>query len=355
MKRFIALLFAVSLSAATAANGQNTSSDTENAAAADAASDSPSEWKICNETSFILRTAIAQREDDTAHITGWHRLLPSECMSETPKSGSPRFIFAESDAVHNGGIREWAGSVPICVNPLDDFDIDTNISCALQGLETRRFLRIDPNEPETKFIEPDDYGDKAETAGLQRLMQDAGYKISRVDGITGRRTRDTLREFLKDHNIDSNLPVFEKMQALRRAALSTRSAFGLTICNQTQEKSWISIGYREDGAWQSRGWWELEAQDCIRPWSKDLKGTEMHIYAQQGEWGETMGVLKNSIETVSEFCVSEGKFSALGREYCTDQGYASANFRPVVSDEKGLKINLTAADFISSSFEGLRE
>lgn len=354
MKRQAALLFAISFSAGTIASGQEQSPDTENTPAAAAAAENATEWKICNETSFILRAAIAQRDDDIAHISGWRRLFPSECISQMPKPGSPRFLFAESDAVHNGGIREWAGQVPICVNPNEDFDIGTNVSCALQGLETRRFLRIDPNEPETKFIEPDNFGKNAETAGLQRLMQDAGYKISRVDGITGRRTRNTLSEFLKDNDVDASLPVFEKMAALRRAALSNRSAVGLTVCNQTPFKSWIAIGYREDGAWQSRGWWELEAQGCIRPWSKDLKGTEMHIYAQQDQGDDVMTVLKNPVETVSGFCVSEGKFSALGREYCTDQGYASANFRPVVTDEKGLQINLTPTDFIPSSSEGLR-
>jgi len=59
--------------------------------------------------------------------------------------------------VHNGGIREWAGTVPLCINPAEDFDINTNVSCSLQGLVTRRFLRIDPEEPVTKLIEPDDF------------------------------------------------------------------------------------------------------------------------------------------------------------------------------------------------------
>ena len=86
----------------------------------------------------------------------------------------------------------------------------------------------------------------------------------------------------------------------------------------------------------------------------------MHIYAQKngkGEDGEeiTSQVLKAPAGVTSDFCVAEAKFSALGREFCTDQGYVSESFRPMITDEKGMKISLTQSDFIAGAASGLRQ
>jgi len=311
-------------------------------------------WVICNETSFILRLTIAKTVAGSSRASGWKRLRPSECFEDDLNAVESRFLFAESAPVHNGGIREWAGQVPICINPDEDFTIDTSVSCALQGLETRRFLHIDPKESETKLIEPDDFKTKAQTAGIQRLMKDAGYKISRIDGIDGRRTRNTLRDFLKDYEIDADLSVNEKIDALEDAALSQQDLTGLTLCNKTQTKIWTAIGYREDGAWQSRGWWTIDADACIRPWSKDLTGTEMHIYAYKTSGDDKTIGLRNPLESANDFCIAEAKFSAIGREFCTDKGYVAADFRAVPTLEKGLQVTLSDTDFQSPSWGGLR-
>lgn len=312
-------------------------------------------WKTCNETSFILRLAMAKTSGDKTNVTGWKRLRPSECLAEEIDQKSSRFLFAESAAVHNGGIREWAGDVPICVNPRDNFNVDINVTCALQGLESRRFLRIAFNDMETMLIEPDDFKTKAQTAGLQRLLKDAGYKISRIDGIDGRRTRNTLRAFLKEYEIDTGLSIFEKMDALEDAALSKQDITGLTLCNKTDTITWTAIGYREDGAWQSRGWWTIAPNDCIRPWSKDLTGTEMHVYAYKiSEAGENLK-FKNPLAAENNFCIAEAKFSSLGREFCTDKGYIPANFRSIPTIEKGFQLNLFDNDFTALPRNGLRE
>lgn len=368
------LALALSLSPYTAA--QDTAQDTvqeetgQDETAAPAENPIEATWQICNETSFILRLATAQTEGAATHIEGWQRIRPSECVSKTPRTNAARFLYAESDSVHNGGIREWDGQIPICVNPAEDFKIDATVSCALQGLETRRFLKIDPEEMMTKLIEPDNFGSKAEAAGIQRLLQDAGYKINRVDGISGRRTRNTLRSFLKEHDVESTATIFEKMEALATVARDTQESIGLTVCNDTEDQTWLALGYREDGSWQSRGWWSINAGNCIRPWSKNIQGAEMHIYAQknnQSENGEegrdekgkeeeiSLQTLNVPAGVTSKFCIAEAKFSALGREYCADQGYVSDNFRPVITDEKGVKLSLTESDFMAGASVGLRQ
>ena len=340
------------------ATAQAPASETASTQAADETESGPSNWVVCNETSFIMRvaTALERPQGQSVRVKGWDRVRPSECMTQEVSPDMARYLFAESDPVHNGGVREWAGQFPICVNPDEDFRVDTSVSCALQGLETRRFLRINPSEPVTKLIEPDDFGTKAITAGLQRLMQDAGYNITRVDGINGRRTRNTLKEFIKEAGVDKDMPVLLQIDALAQTARSKQQLTGLTVCNETPAKSWISIGYREDGSWQSRGWWLIEPAACVRPWTKDIAGAELHLYAQQDGPEDDTLILKNPVESVNNFCVAEGKFSALGREFCIDQGYVAANFRALpTEDEKGLKISLMQSDFTGTPSSGLRQ
>ena len=312
-------------------------------------------WQICNETSFILRFSTAQTKGSVTYIDGWHRLRPSECTSEKATSDTARFLYAESESMHNGGVREWDGQVPICVNPFENFNIESTVSCALQGFETRRFLKIDPEESLTKLIEPDNFGSRSETAGLQRLLKDAGYKIRRVDGISGRRTRNILRDFLKENEVPSTATVFDQMDILAKVAAANQEAIGLTICNETEAETWLALGYREDGSWQSRGWWSLMEGNCIRPWSKDVRGTEMHLYAQQNGTDSVSQVLTSPVGVDNKFCVAESKFSALGREFCTDKGYVSEIFRPVITDEIGLKISLMPDDFVIGTSAGLRQ
>jgi len=88
-----------------------------------------------------------------------------------------RYVFAESDPVHQGGIREWTGTVPLCVSS-DNFEADATKSCQLQNLETRNYLTVDPADPRTTFIEPDNFGKNAATAGMQRLLKDSGYEVT---------------------------------------------------------------------------------------------------------------------------------------------------------------------------------
>ena len=83
------------------------------------------------------------------------------------------------------------------------FTADATKSCALQNLQTRNYLAVSPDEQRTTFIEPDNFSDKAEIAGIQRLLKDNGFKISRIDGISGRRTLRYIRDFKKK----SGLPV----------------------------------------------------------------------------------------------------------------------------------------------------
>jgi len=285
-------------------------------------------WEVCNETSYIMRVATAYMRDGKISPKGWDKARPGECITHKVPVNSPRYVFAESDSVHQGGIREWAGSVPLCVSSVD-FSADASKSCQLQNLETRNYLAVDPAEPRTTFIEPDNFGKNAATAGMQRLLKDSGYLID----------------------------------ALAEAAKSKQAEIGLEVCNNSSSRIWTAVATRDDGDWKSRGWWSIEQGACLRTLTKTLQGTEAHYYAlaeniTESEEGQKIGPdkrLRSVAATPAQFCVAEAKFSALGREYCAEAGYAVANFRPLPTDNDGIRVTLTDQDFAVPNAVGLRQ
>jgi len=319
-------------------------------------------WEVCNETSYIMRVATAYMRDGKISPKGWDKARPGECITHKVPVNSPRYVFAESDSVHQGGIREWAGSVPLCVSSVD-FSADASKSCQLQNLETRNYLAVDPAEPRTTFIEPDNFGKNAATAGMQRLLKDSGYKITRIDGLPGRRTTRTLTTFKKENELAKDVDDNTLIDALAEAAKSKQAEIGLEVCNNSSSRIWTAVATRDDGDWKSRGWWSIEQGACLRTLTKTLQGTEAHYYAlaeniTESEEGQKIGPdkrLRSVAATPAQFCVAEAKFSALGREYCAEAGYAVANFRPLPTDNDGIRVTLTDQDFAVPNAVGLRQ
>jgi len=323
---------------------------------------SATDWEICNETSYIMRLATAYIREGKISPKGWDKARPGECINKTVALNSPRYVFAESDPVHQGGIREWAGNIPLCVSE-KDFTADATKSCQLQNLETRNYLAVDPADPRTTFIEPDNFGENAATAGMQRLLKDSNYKISRVDGLSGRRTLRTISTFKKDNELDKNIETNDLIDAMAKTAKAKQEEVGLEVCNNSSGKIWTAVATRDDGDWKSRGWWTIEQGACLRTLTKTLQGTEAHYYALaeniiENEEGRETGPdkrLRSVATTPAQFCVAEAKFSALGREYCAEAGYAVANFRPVPTDNDGIRVTLTDQDFAVPNAVGLRQ
>lgn len=319
-------------------------------------------WDICNETSYIMRVATAFIRQGKISPKGWDKARPGECITYKVPASSPRYVFAESDPVHQGGIREWTGSVPLCVSD-KNFYADATKSCQLQNLGTRNYLTVDPAEPRTTFIEPDNFGKNSATAGMQRLLKDIGYKITRVDGLPGRRTTRTLTTFKKENKLAKDIDDTSLIDALAEAAKAKQAEVGLELCNNSSSRIWTAVATRDDGDWKSRGWWSIEQGNCLRTLTKTLQGTEAHYYALaeniiEGEDGPKTGPdkrLRSVAATPAQFCVAEAKFSALGREYCAESGYAVANFRPVPTDNDGIRVTLTDQDFAVPNAVGLRQ
>lgn len=322
-------------------------------------------WDVCNETSYILRLALATEIKRKLTPRGWTKLRPGACLSVPNPGISTRYVYAESSPAHMGGIREWKGTVPLCAAS-GDFVADTAMGCLPQDLETRLYIPVDPKEPVTQLIEPDDFKAKSETAGLQRLLRDNGYDVSRVDGQAGRRTSRSLAKFLKDNELPTDLTLEARFEALEDKAIEYAKIVGLTLCNSSSNKIWAAIGKRRKDNWESRGWWPIAPTECVQAVKQSLVGTEMHVFARQevplvtSEQGEASSEERPDLHlrvvaaTASYFCVSTARFSALGRENCADNGYQAANFRALPIDEEGVTVTFNDSDFVAPSVTGLR-
>lgn len=349
---FIALIFCLftvkaSAQTDTSATGPNASSV-----------GSTQGWDICNETSYALRFASAFIRDDRMQAAGWNIIHPGACSAVTTPRNSPRFLYAESLPIHRGGIREWKGTVELCASDAE-FTSEVSDDCPLKNLETRDYFAVDPAEVRTAFIEPGDFGPKAEIAGLQRLLQDSGYTITRVDGLSGRRTLRTITKAKSDLKIEKSATNQDLMKALIPAAETSRAAVGLDVCNDGTNKMFGAIAIQQDGNWTSRGWWPIEVGACIKPYDNSLIGTQAHVFALQEAFNEEGQPLpdrrlRSEVVTPAPFCIAEARFAALGREKCLEQGYAAVDFRPVPSDADGQVIRLTDVDFIQTNSDGLR-
>ena len=312
-------------------------------------------WQVCNETSFILRSASAFSQAGETTAQGWLILYPGECTIVDTPIGAPRFLYAESAPAHQGGIREWKGAVTHCAQD-KDFKSDPELPCDLQNLGTRPYFAVDPSEQRTSFVEPSDFGAKAEAAGTQRLLSDVGYGISRIDGNSGRQTNRALGKFLKDKKLGGGISAREKFIALESAAIARQNDVGIIICNRAQTRIWAAATYRQDGGWETRGWWPVEPDSCARPHTKSIKNLDPHIFAlleSPTEGGEDL-TLKSETAAPAQFCIAESRFATLERENCLDRGYRPASFRPLDKSKDGVQINLDADDFVENAPGGLR-
>lgn len=313
------------------------------------------DWQICNHTSYAIRTASAFVRGARMAARGWDEILPGSCLSLTTPVSGPRFLFAESLDIHRGGIREWKGTTSLCVEEDTDFTSDATEDCRLANRTQRDYFAVRPGEPVTTLVEAADYNrERAIIAGQQRLLRDAGYDITRIDGLSGRKTARLLRAFRSDAGLDSSVTGEPLLRALMNAAAAARDAVGLDVCNQSSATIWTAIATRDRGQWRSRGWWKAVPGECTRPLDVSLPGLDAHLFAIQeaGEAPDNRLVARAPVP--AQFCIAESKFDALGNELCLEKGYTVASFRPVPSEESGVRLRLTDADFAAPLPGGLR-
>ncbi|WP_203291707.1 DUF1036 domain-containing protein [Maricaulis parjimensis] len=307
--------------------------------------------EICNETSFIAEVATGWTVDGGVAIEGWTRIRPGECETVAEEVDlsveQPIFFYAKSSPAYLGGVREWRGTVPLCVDETD-FEVVANTRCAALGLASRDFfVREGEDRERTVLAEPSDYGRRAGTAGIQRLLQSAGFPVNGVDGYEGNSTRRAITRFLTDAGIGRDPSDAALMDALEARALERNGSSGLTLCNEADGDISAAVGYRVGTVWQSRGWWRIHAGECARLIGNRLEtpsGSEApaYFYAERVSSSGRRAMTGGD----ANFCLAPARFVAEERTECGERGYAIAPFRAVPSPEDGgVRITVEESDF----------
>lgn len=298
-------------------------------------------WRLCNQTSFVLEAATGRPENKTVIVEGWTRLRPGECRVAlaAPLKPGVHFVFARSSKAHRGGQRTWNGDVPLCVDPNGSFAVESPSSCAAMGLEQRGFqaIRIDKRNGGTmtfKETEPyDKAGQTAQSAGIQRLLDDAGVSSVSIDGYMRRESRAAVISFLAERQLPATTADADVVDILEDVARNRSLEVGMMLCNRTDSRIISAIARRIPDGWESRGWWTLDAGLCVRTVDQSLIAAPHYVYAQM----ETpQGVRSLTGSGVTSFCTSRSRFAILGRENCASRKYGQEPFveTPIPEDGK---------------------
>lgn len=302
--------------------------------------------EICNETSYVADVAAAWAVEGGVAIEGWTRVRPGECQIIAEEvdleDEQPIFYYAKSSMAYLGGVREWRGTVPLCVDERD-FEVVANTRCAALGLAARDFfVREGEQRERTILAEPADYGRRARTAGIQRLLQSAGYPVTGVDGYDGRSTRRAISRFLADAGIANRPDDAALIDALEARALARNASSGLIVCNEADGDIATAIGHRVGEIWESRGWWRIHAGECARLLAARLETDNTFVYAERVS-GRGRRPMTGGTE---RFCLAPARFVAEGRTDCAARGYGVAGFRRAPQPEEGgVRLTLGEDDF----------
>lgn len=279
-----------------------------------------------------MEAAIGLEKRANVATRGWLRLDPGQCRQVVDGVLDVDMVYLHARA------PPVYGTAPLPQNGQADFCIrDGNFDIAdARGCPTSQQAHFSPAKPSdspkgpvVNLAEESDYDDvQARLAGIQRLLVIAGYDAYPIDGVQGAKTQAAVTKFLNDRKLSADAvasPDF--FDALIAAALKPEG-IGFSWCNDTKYAVMASLGTVEMGAIVTRGWYRIEAGQCLRP---DLRNDPHRLYSyaeavdgngrtvKRGDvplaWGGTVAL-----------CTRDGRFELADHKDCAGRGLNSAGF-----------------------------
>ncbi|MDO8839101.1 MAG: DUF1036 domain-containing protein [Parvibaculum sp.] len=301
------------------------------------------DYQLCNRTSYVLDGAIAVQEGAVWQSRGWVRMLPGGCAVALtgPIESEEYFVFARSIEAHQGRTQYFSGNERFCTAD-DSFLIEGRDQCAARGYDANEFLPVRTergNDWVTTFSEASDHtAEQAEIAGTQRLLQDNGFKLSRVDGIAARNTTRAVEAFQRligvpaDGQIDQIL-----IEQLIAGAEQEQAKAGLDVCNKTGHLIWSALGYRSLEGEMSSGWIRIEPGQCRKAIKGKLTEREYFVYAEAVDDEGTIARVDGDTLIWSgdaRFCTKPTRFEIKSRDRCAARGFDERAFMRIETGGK---------------------
>ncbi|HET9685622.1 MAG TPA: DUF1036 domain-containing protein [Pseudolabrys sp.] len=300
--------------------------------AALAVSQAHAELTLCNRTSFRVEAAIGLEKRANVATRGWFRLDPGQCrqVMDGPVDAEMVYLHARTPSVYGTAPRPQDGQADFCIRNAD-FEISDARNCPAS--QQARFSVAKPSEspkgPVVNLAEESDYDDvQSRLAGIQRLLVIAGYDAYPIDGVQGAKTQAAITKFLNDRKLPLDTAAAPNFFETLIEAARNPEGIGFTWCNDTRYAVMASLGIVEMGAIVTRGWYRLEAGQCVRP---DLRNDPHRLYSyaeaidgngrtiRRGDaplaWGGTVPL-----------CTRDGRFELADHKDCATRGLNSAGF-----------------------------
>lgn len=307
-------------------------------------------WQVCNETSYVLEAATGRPDGRAIVVQGWTRIRPGECRVAVPAplARGTHYLYARSSSAHRGGRRQWGGDARLCVDSSDSFTIENPPQCAAQSLDERRFRRVQINKRDswrTSFSEAQPYTTtRARQAGLQRLLDDAGYDLREGRrGADPRRIAQAIAQFRATARLAPTASENQLIDALENYARRRSQQVGLTLCNRARGRMWTAIARRRGEGWESRGWWPLNPGGCVRTIDEVLIQESYFVHASL----ESPEGTRQLAAAGEPFCTSGARFAIIERDACEARYYDTMLFTPIGRRGRdGLVVEFEDRDFL---------
>ncbi|MBA4790771.1 MAG: DUF1036 domain-containing protein, partial [Rhizobiales bacterium] len=119
------------------------------------------------------------------------------------------------------------------------------------------------------------------------------------------------------------------------------------LCNRTQSRVGVAVGYKENDVWTSEGWWNIAANTCETLLRGDLVARFYYLYAvdydQGGEWSGR-----------AFLCTRDKEFTIRGTEDCLARGFDRTGFLEVdTKEQRGWTVQLTESSQTGTAPPGI--
>lgn len=116
--------------------------------------------------------------------------------------------------------------------------------------------------------------------------------------------------------------------ALAGASLAMPAEAAFQFCNNTRYPIEAAFGYREETAWMSEGWWQIQPGQCARVYNKPLTQRFYFYYGRQllsSNEGKPPVVWSGKYA----FCADKKAFRSEGDSNCESRGLEQRGFQEV--------------------------
>jgi uncharacterized membrane protein len=290
------------------------------------------ELTLCNRTSYRMDVAIGLEKRANVETRGWFRLDPGQCRQalDGTLDADMVYVHARTPPAYGSSPLPLNGQADFCVKN-GDFEIPNARSCPTS--QQAQFSAAKPSEspkgPVVNLAEEADYDDvQARLAGIQRLLVIAGYDAYPIDGVQGAKTQAAIAKFLNERKLGADAVATPAFFDALIEAVRNPEGVGFSWCNDTKYAVMASLGFAEMGAIVTRGWYRVEAGQCVRP---DLRGDPRRVYSYAEAVDGSGRAVKRGDTALSwggtlALCTRDGRFELADHKDCAARGLNSAGF-----------------------------